>query len=165
MREDLVRSLWNWWYRHTCEHWQINLAMSFVAAFISAFALRWSIGFWFAFLPTDTWASELLITAIGMSARDFWLTMAVSAFGGVASFMHEVRGDSSNLKIINAIGHMFSAQFAGLMMYLLAVEWGISSAYGIAMCGIAGWGGNKTIQLLSDKLLAKVGIEQGKDRL
>lgn len=158
LREFAVRTFINWRHRNTCEYWKVNVLMSAVAAVISGYAIRWSVGFWAMFLPHDSWASELVVSAITMSGRDFALTMAVSAFGGVASFMHEVRGDPTNLRIINAIGHMFSAQFAGLMMYLLSIEWGLSSAYGIAMCGVAGWGGNKTMTLLSDKLLARVGI-------
>lgn len=159
VKESVVRALIDWWHRNTCEYWKANVLMSVVAAVISGYAIRWSVGFWAMFLPHDSWAGELVVSAITMSGRDFALTMGVSAFGGIASFMHEVRGDPTNLRIINAIGHMFSAQFAGLLMYLLAIEWGLSSAYGIALCGVAGWGGNKTMTLLSEKLLARVGID------
>jgi len=159
LKEFVVRALIDWWHRNTCEHWKANVAMSFVAAIISGYAIRWSVGFWAMFLPHDSWAGELVIGAISMSGRAFALTMAVSALGGVASFMHEVRGDPTNLRIINALGHMFSAQFAGLIMFLLTVEWGMSTPYGLALCGVAGWGGNKTMTVLSDRLLAKAGID------
>lgn len=147
-----------WREYRQCTYWRANLIVAALAAVASAAMLRWSAVIWLVMLPTDSWAAQMLAGVVTMSTSHFALTAAVAAIGGATSFLYEVRSDPTNLRIINALGHMFSAQFAGLLVYLLALEWSWSTPYALASCGLAGWGGNRSIQMLNERLLGRLGV-------
>lgn len=139
-----------------CVHWKANLLLTITSAIAAAYALRWLLGVYAVVLPWDSWAGELAMQAVAMSKAAFGYTVGIAAMGGVTSLLHELRADATKLSFINALGHMFAAQFAGLLMYLLAVEWGMSETLALVACGLAGWGGNKSITMLNDRVLQRV---------
>lgn len=154
MRDPLT--VWREYQR--CTYWRANIVFAVVAAVVSTAGMRYSAGLWLLIVPMDTFAAAALKGVVTMSEWHFGLTASIAAVGGATSFLHEARADPTNLRIINAIGHMFSAQFAGLLVYFLALEWNWSVPYALAACGLAGWSGNKTIMALNDKMLGRIGI-------
>lgn len=94
-----------------------------------------------------------------MEPLKFWGTVGIAAIGGFTSFLHEVKVDPTKLRALNGVGHMSAAHFAGLLMYFLALEFGFSAPWAYFACGLAGWGGNKTIQMLNDKFFQRVGVD------
>lgn len=139
-----------------CDHWKANLVLAFTSALAAAYALRWLLGVYAAALPWGSWAGEMAFQAVSMSKVAFGYTVGIAAMGGVTSLLHELRNDATKLSFINAVGHMFAAQFAGLLMYLLAVEWGLSQTLALVACGIAGWGGNRSITAINDRVIARL---------
>lgn len=139
-----------------CEHWKANLILTCLSALASAAALRWLLGVYAMALPWDSWAGDLAMQAVAMSRSAFAYTVGIAAMGGVTSLLHELRNDATKLSFTNAIGHMFAAQFAGLLMYLLSVEWGLSETLALVACGMAGWGGNKFISMVNDRVIQRI---------
>lgn len=122
----------------------------------TAMAMRWLVGVYAVLLPTDSWASALAQAAWGLSSHAFYGTAAIATLGGATSLLHELRSDPKSFSILMAIGHMFAAQFAGLLVFLLGVEWGFSAPFSLVACGVAGWGGNKTIALMNDRVINRI---------
>lgn len=145
-----------------CDHWRANLVLVVLSALATAFAMRWLVGVYAWFLPWDSFAGELAMQAVQMSKTAFLYTVGIAAMGGVTSLLHELRNDATKLSFINAVGHMFAAQFAGLLMYLLAVEWGFSQTLALVVCGLAGWGGNRTITMINDRVILRIFPPDGK---
>lgn len=144
---------------HACVYWKANLVFALFAAALTMVGIRLTAWAFLMIIPTDSWATEILTSVTLMSKWHFAWTVGVAALGGITSFLHEVRVDPTNLRIINAIGHMFASQTAGLAMYLVALEWNWSMPMALLGCVLAGWGGNKTIQKLNDMILAKLGVD------
>jgi len=138
----------------------ITLLVAVVGAICSGIALRWLLAVLAFTLPSETFAQELAMQAAYLPAHSFWSAAGLAGLGGLASFSHEVRSDRSNLAFFNAFGHMVSAQFAGLLIYLLTVEWNWSWPITLAASGAAGWGGNKTISIIFKRLFG--GLDEGK---
>lgn len=148
-----------WREYQRCEHWLANIVVAIVAAVYTTFAVRYTLPALLAVLPTESWATEAVVRVITMGAGHFWLTAGIAAAGGVTSFLRDVKHDPANLRIINAMGHMVAAQFAGLLVYLIAVDLSWSEPLALATCGIAGWGGNHVIQKISDMVLSRSGVD------
>lgn len=140
-----------------CDLWWENLLVAFVAAVSSAAMIRYVAPLWAAVLPAESLAAESMRSLGDMGPLKFGWTVAVAGVGGFTSFLHEVKTDPTKLRLLNGIGHMTAAHFAGLLMYFLALEFGFSAPWAYFACGIAGWGGNKTVQTLNDKMLGKIG--------
>lgn len=138
-----------------CEHRTAKIVLAVTTALFSAAALRVLMPFMLALLPDDGKAGELAHQAINMSSLHFAFAAAVATFGGAASLFHELRTDMSKFTIMNAIGHMVVAQFAGLLIYLLGVTYEYPVPLAMVGCGIAGWGGGKVITLLSDRIMPR----------
>lgn len=99
-----------WWREfRECAYWKVNLATAVLAAVTTAVSIRWSAPAMLMIVPADSWAAEILMSAIMMSEWHFASTAGVAALGGVTSFLHEVKADPTNLRFINAVGHMFAA--------------------------------------------------------
>lgn len=148
-----------WREYRRCEHWMANIAMAVVALVYTTFALRYTMPALLAVLPAESWAAEAVTRAITMSAGHFWLTAAIAAAGGVTSFLRDVKHDTASLRIINAMGHLVAAQFAGLLVYLMAVDLQWSEPWALVACGVAGWSGNHFIEKLSAVVLSRSGVD------
>lgn len=146
----MVRSLIQ---RYACDHWRANAVFAAVAFVLSTTLIRTLAGIYFTLAPHDSYAAAVSCAVIQMSGPHFLLVGAIAALGGVTSFLHEVRHDPTKLRIINALGHLFAAQLAGLLMYLGALEMEWSVYWALFLCGLAGWGGNAAIQKMSDRYL------------
>lgn len=155
------------WREYTrCKYWKANILFAGAAFIFTAITMRLLIGTLAAIIPLDSIAGEegfaasMLLTAIEMNLWHFGFACLIAAAGGFVSFLHEAKADpAANLKILNAAGHMSAAQFAGLLMYLLSVEFAWSPPWAYTLCGLAGWSGNKGIQMLNDKVLSRIGVD------
>lgn len=147
-----------------CGHASEKVWLAIISGVCSAIALRWLAGAAALLLPADSWASGVAMQVAYLPAQSFWSAAGVAALGGAASLFHELRVDMTRFSFLNAFGHMTSAQFAGLMVYLLATNWEWSWPLTLASAGIAGWGGNKTVSALNDALVRRLTsqIEQHK---
>jgi len=147
-----------------CGHAKSKIALAVVSAICSGLVLRWLAGTAAMLLPYDSWAAALAMQVAYLPAQSFWTAAGVAALGGAASLFHELRTDMTRFSFLNAFGHMTSAQFAGLLVYLLATNWEWSWPLTLAASGIAGWGGNKTIAAVNDAMVRRLTsqIEQPK---
>lgn len=139
-----------------CGHAKSKIVLAVVSAICSGLVLRWLAGAAAVLLPYDSWASAIAMQVAYLPAQSFWSAAGVAALGGAASLFHELRTDMTRFSFLNAFGHMTSAQFAGLMVYLLATNWEFSWPLTLASSGIAGWGGNKTVSSLNDALVRRL---------
>lgn len=139
----------------------VRLILSLITAICSGFVLRISAGTVATLLPAGSWANEIIVSIDHLPAPAYWLIALTSGLGGMVSFFHELRTDVTSLNFLNAFGHMTAAQFAGLMTYLLAVNWELSWPLTLAGAGLAGWGGNRTISALNDLFVSWLGRHFG----
>jgi hypothetical protein len=139
-----------------CMHWRANLLLVATSAITTAVGFRVLIGVYVGIVPNDSWASAMLTNAWLMPDRIFYSTVAIAALGGATSMLHEIKQAPERFSLLNGIGHMFAAQFAGLLAYLLGIEYTLPPALALVACGIAGWGGNRTIQLINDRIINRV---------
>lgn len=148
-----------WREYQKCKYWRENMLMACLAAASSAVMIRYVAPLWAVVLPAESLAAESMQALGDMGPLKFGWTVAVAGVGGFTSFLHEVKVDPTKLRLLNGIGHMTAAHFAGLLMYFLALEFGFSTPWAYFACGIAGWGGNKTVQTLNDKFFQRVGVD------
>lgn len=142
-----------------CGHATAKITLAVASAVVSAVALRWLLGVAAVLLPDETWAADLAQRAVALAVTDFSLACAIAALGGAASLFHELRTDlAAKFSFVNAFGHMTLAQFAGLLAYLIAVNYGWSVPIALVGCGVSGWGGNKTIVAINDAFVRRLGI-------
>lgn len=139
-----------------CEHCRANAVLILCTAISTSVAMRVLAGIYAVLLPQDTYAQTLAATASMLPQHVFYGSAAIATLGGAVSLLHELRTNAQTWNILNAIGHMFAAQFAGLLVYLLGIEWGFDWPFALAACGVAGWGGNKTIQLVNDRVISRI---------
>lgn len=139
-----------------CGHAKSKITLAVVSAICSGLVLRWLAGTAAMLLPYGSWAADIAHQVAYLPAPSFWAAAGVAALGGAASLFHELRTDMTRFSFLNAFGHMTSAQFAGLMLYLVAVNWEWSWPLTLLASGVAGWGGNKTISALNDALVRRV---------
>lgn len=149
VRTRFIRHIW-------CEHWRANAALIVCAATCTSVAMRVLAGIYAALLPNDSWAQVAASSIATLPEHMFYACAAIAALGGTVSLLHELRARPNNWNILYAVGHLFAAQFAGIIMYLLSVEWGFSVPFGLVSCGLAGWGGNRTISLLNDRIVNRI---------
>lgn len=149
VRKRLIEHVW-------CVHWRANAVLILCTAISTSVAMRVLAGIYAVLLPQDTYAQTLAATASMLPQHVFYGSAAIATLGGAVSLLHELRNQSQTWNILNAVGHMFAAQFAGLLVYLLGLEWGFSWPFALAACGVAGWGGNKTIQLVNDRVISRI---------
>lgn len=142
--------------RSRCAHWKANLVLIIGAAIATALSMRVMVAVYVGILPAESWAGGLVMHAWMMSDKAFYATLGIAALGGATSMLHEIKQAPEKWSLLNGIGHMFAAQFAGLLTYLLGVEYQFAPALSLAACGIAGWGGNRTIQLINDRIINRI---------
>lgn len=142
--------------RFWCEHWRANVVLVMLTAVGTSMSLRVLAGIYAVLLPEDSYAQVLAQTAAMLPQHVFYGSAAIATLGGAVSLLHELRTNAQTWNILNAVGHMFAAQFAGLLVYLLGIEWGFSWPFALAACGVAGWGGNRTIQLVNDRVINRI---------
>jgi len=99
--------------------------------------------------PAPVWATEVAQRVVDLSITDFWLACATGSAGGAVSLFRELRDDWSKFRVLWALGHMVTAQFAALMTYLLAVTWELPVTLALVASGLFGWLGNAGLEKLS----------------
>lgn len=147
-----------------CGHAKAKIMLALVSAVFSAVALRWLASVGAMLLPEHTWAAEIAQRTVAMGALDFGMACGISALGGASSLFHEVRSNIARFSFVNAFGHMILAQFAGLLSYLIAVNYSWPFPLALVGCGVSGWGGNKTIVAINDMFVRRLGIVEPPDR-
>lgn len=142
--------------RRRCEHWRANVLLIITSGMATAVSLRIMVAIYAGILPAESRAGGLVIQAWLMSEKMFYATLAIAALGGATSMLHEIKQAPEKWSLLNGIGHMFAAQFAGLLTYLIGIEYQLAPALALVACGLAGWGGNRTIQLINDRVINRI---------
>lgn len=143
-----------------CEHRSEKALLAMTAAIVSACMLRALVAIAALMLPQESWAAGLAAQAMSLSTEHFGLACGIAAIGGASSLFHELRANIARFTLVNAVGHMTLAQFAGLLVYLIAVQYGWQLPIALVGCGLSGWGGNRTIVALNDVFLRRIGLDE-----
>lgn len=139
-----------------CEHRAEKMVLAFFSAAFSAVILRTICWALVTFGPAEAWAVEGAERIMAMNGPDFWMAVAIASWGGAASLFHELRSDILKFSVLNATGHMVIAQFAGVTGFLLVIYGELPWALGMLVCGVFGWGGNKTLMAVNTALLRRI---------
>lgn len=137
--------------------WKAGLAI--VSAIVSAGMLRGVCSVAYALLPSESWAAEVVQLVLELTAVHFTLAMGVASLGGAVSLFRELRVNMQGFTLTNALGHMITAQFAGLLAYFIAVDLTWSVTVGLGFCGAAGWGGNEFIAWANGFFVRRAGVD------
>ena len=133
-----------------CPAWPRNVIAAVLGAIMVASMIRMLVPILAFALPSESAASELAAQAMMLDWRHFAGACGIASLGGLASLAHETKGAPEKVTLQNAVGHMFICQFAGVLMYLMTIEWGLGLPGGLAACGVSGWLGSAGIVRLSD---------------
>ena len=126
-----------------------KIALSALIAVCGSVMLRVMLVLFATVQPAPVWATEVAQRVVDLSIRDFWLACATGSAGGAVSLFRELRDDWSKFRVLWALGHMVTAQFAALMTYLLAVTWELPVTLALVASGLFGWLGNAGLEKLS----------------
>ena len=126
-----------------------KIALSALIAAGGSVMLRVMLVLFATVQPAPVWAAEVAQRVVDLSITDFWLACATGSAGGAVSLFRELRGDWSKFRVLWALGHMVTAQFAALMTYLLAVTWELPVTLALVASGLFGWLGNAGLEKLS----------------
>lgn len=143
-----------------CPMWQAKIALAVMSAAAAAGMLHILTAITAATFPLDGLATEVCAQRIvALSAIDFAFACATGSMGGAVSLFRELRRDWSKFRLMEAIGHMVTAQFAALLTYLLAVNYQFPFTLALFAAGIMGWLGNAGIERLSNKATQVLGLK------
>lgn len=148
-----------------CPMWQAKIALAVMSAAAAAGMLRIltaahpDCAITAATFPLDGLATEVVQRIVALSAIDFAFACATGSMGGAVSLFRELRRDWSKFRLMEAIGHMVTAQFAALLTYLLAVNYQFPFTLALFAAGIMGWLGNAGIERLSNKATQVLGLK------
>lgn len=142
-----------------CPMWQAKIALAVMSAAAAAGMLRILTAITAATFPLDGLAAEVVQRIVALSAIDFAFACATGSMGGAVSLFRELRRDWSKFRLMEAIGHMVTAQFAALLTYLLAVNYQFPFTLALFAAGIMGWLGNAGIERLSNKATQVLGLK------
>lgn len=126
-----------------------KIALSALIAVCGSVMLRVMLVLFATVQPAPVWATEVAQRVVDLSIPDFWLACATGSAGGAVSLFRELRDDWSKFRVLWALGHMVTAQFAALMTYLLAVTWELPVTLALVASGLFGWLGNAGLEKLS----------------
>lgn len=127
----------------TCAHWKANLVLVIATAIAVAVSMRAMLGALLLVVPLDSWAGTVLIRTWLAGDGLFFASAFVSTFGGATSLLRELRTTpEQSFSILHAVGHMFSAQFSGLMTLVGCLYANVPPLLALLACGMAGWAGN-----------------------
>lgn len=135
-----------------------KIALSALIAVCGSVMLRVMLVLFATVQPAPVWATEVAQRVVDLSIRDFWLACATGSAGGAVSLFRELRDDWSKFRVLWALGHMVTAQFAALMTYLLAVTWELPVTLALVASGLFGWLGNAGLEKLSGIATRALGI-------
>lgn len=142
-----------------CDHKVAKLVLAATSAACSAAMIRVLASIVVVIAPSDSWAAVGAASIVELSPLHFSLTAGIAAFGGAASLFHELRIDIARFSVASACGHMVIAQFAGMLVYLLATYYVAPITIALVLCGLAGWGGGAAITRLNAAVVKRLGIE------
>lgn len=142
-----------------CAYLPWKVALAIVSAAVSAGMLRGVCSVAYALLPVESWAAEAVQLVLELTVLHFAFAMGVASFGGAVSLFRELRVNMQGFTLTNALGHMITAQFAGLLAYFIAVDLTWSITVGLGFCGAAGWGGNEFIAWANGFFVRRAGVD------
>ena len=160
----MAKYLRRWWREKAqmfreCDHKAAKLILAAGSAACSAAMIRMLATIVAAIAPAESWAAVTATSIVELSPLHFSLTAGIAAFGGAASLFHELRIDIARFSVASACGHMVIAQFAGMLVYLLATYYVAPITIALVLCGLAGWGGGAAITRLNSAVVKRLGIE------
>ncbi len=139
-----------------CEHRTAKVLLAVVTALLSGAIVRAACWAMATFGTGPAWAVQGAERVMEMTGADFWMAVGLASWGGGANLFHELRADIQKFSLINATGHMVIAQFAGVTGFLVAIYLSMPWSAGMLVCGMFGYGGNKTLMALNDRMLRRV---------
>lgn len=77
--------------------------------------------------------------------------MITALWGGTVGYLRQVQKGKS-FKVVAMLIHLSISGFAGLMFWLLSVEYSLSGPLAAVVTGMAGYMGGEAIKLLEEKL-------------
>ena len=89
-----------------------------------------------------------------------WLPAITAAWGGLVGYVRQVQSGRA-FNAFAMIVHLAVAGFAGLMFWLLAIEYNLSGPLTAVVTGIAGAMGTEAIKILEERVKANAGRIKG----
>lgn len=136
--------------------WGRSVAVVCLGWAFSAYAMRWFFGVYAAMLPQDSFAADVLWQAWRSPGWTFAAASLIASFGAIVSLFRDMRADPGSVSLVNAVGHLIAGQFAGLITYFGCLEYELSWNLSMMICGVAGWGGNRTIEYINDRVINRL---------
>lgn len=82
----------------------------------------------------------------------YWLPAITALWGGTVGYLRQVQKGRA-FKAGAMIMHLAVSGFAGLMFWLLSVEYSLSGPMAAVVTGMAGYMGGEAIKLLEEKVV------------
>jgi len=82
----------------------------------------------------------------------YWLPMITALWGGTVGYLRQVQ-KGKVFRFAAMIMHLAVSAFAGLMFWLLSVEYALSGPMAAIVSGMAGYMGAEAIKLLEDRVI------------
>ena len=129
-----------------------KLAFALMSAVYAAIGIRVLAGITVGVTPSLGWAAEFAHAVLSLELIDFAMACFVGGLGGMASLFQELKRPIAKFSVQAAVGHMFTAQFASLIAYLLAVQQAMPVPLGLVFAGMFGWLGAAALDMLGRKM-------------
>lgn len=88
-------------------------------------------------------------------SRDSWLFIVFALWGGVANYVSTVRRGHRTFSLIELIGELVVSGFSGTLVYALCVAYDITEWLAIALVGVGGHFGSRTVFLVEKYIKAR----------
>lgn len=85
----------------------------------------------------------------------YWLPAITALWGGTVGYLRQVQKGRA-FKLVAMVMHLAISGFAGLMFWLLSVEYQLSGPLAAVVTGMAGYMGGEAIKLLEEKMVSVV---------
>jgi len=92
-----------------------------------------------------------------MRAWQTAIAISLAAMGGLARLLNAK--DKTVLKMSRILSELFISGFAGAMVLLLALSLNLESDWIGLVCGVAGWIGPRSLDLISEQASRKLGFD------
>lgn len=85
----------------------------------------------------------------------YWLPAITALWGGTVGYLRQVQKGKA-FRLVGMVIHLAVSGFAGLMFWLLTVEYQLSGPMSAVVVGIAGYMGGEAIKLLEGRVIGVV---------
>ena len=89
--------------------------------------------------------------------KDSWFFLAFALWGGIANYVGTVRKGHRTFSALELIGELVVSGFSGTLVYALCEHYEMSEWLTIAMVGMGGHLGSRTVFILEKHIKARLG--------